>query len=140
MKLKILLWAVVSLSVITVVTAHGHAAAAEPIVLYSDAVVGPGVTLSAGFDTSKYKLLNDPKLWAVNADDPLPISNWVQCSPSTDPASANCGSGKVSINFLASSRPYCQNVDNSCIVSATARPPAPGQHWRVRIELDLAAN
>jgi hypothetical protein len=138
MKTKAILCALGTLSAIVVATAYGRPTP-SPIVLYSDAVVGPGVTFSAGYDTSKFTLLNDPKLWEVNAVEPLPLSSWIQCSPTTDPASANCGSGRVSINFLTSGSPYCKNVDNICIVSASARPPAPGQSWRVRIELDLAA-
>jgi hypothetical protein len=127
-----------------------RAAAPTPLAVYADAVVGPAVTFSAGFDASKYKLQGEPKLWAKPELSPIPagpVQAWILCKNSTDAAAPNCGNGHVNVFFNSktdgvgtNSSPWGQlQSDGKWIVTAQALPPAAQQNWRVRIELDLVA-
>ncbi len=134
----------------TVIAHVSQPAQPQTIMIYSDALVGPGVTFSAGFDATQYKLVGEPKLWAKEQYSPIavnPTTKWIQCANSNNANGTNCGPGKVNIFFYsqqdnvgANSSPWGQVLtDGKWMVTAQALPPSSGQAWRVRIELDIVA-
>ena len=131
----------------TVIAHAGQGAPPRTIKIYSDVLVGTGITFSAGFDATNYTLVGEPKLWAKEQYSPIEADQhtiWIQCKAPTDENGASCGNGKVNIFFSQEDgvgtkiSPWGQELkDGKWMVTARAINPDKKKAWRVRIELDV---